>query len=101
LDVLKIILNSKGGNKMKSHEEREITKEEMADLNPAKLRTIEKWVDGEWVSCLMRDLRPNDPFRFTDDPSNKYVAIGKPYVNDFYVWTIEATVVRTKTITEG
>jgi hypothetical protein len=85
---------------MKPHEEKNLTKEEMVDLNPAILRPIQKWVTGEWVDCRLKDLKPFDEFRYQDNPTQKYTALEKPYVNDFYVWSIKARIMEIKDIVE-
>lgn len=69
-----------------------INKEQIADLNPAKLRTIEKFQDGIWITCRMKDLKVDNTFRFQDRIENIYIAQGLPFVNDFYVWTIDARI---------
>jgi hypothetical protein len=87
---------------MKPHEERGLTKEEMADLNPAKLRKIERLsiLQGKWEECRMKDLHPGERFRYTDDPERTFAALEDPYVNDFYIWSINAQFVSETQITE-
>lgn len=69
-----------------------ISKEQIADLNKDNLRTIERaeGFDGGWVVRRMKELKVGDIFRFQDKVENVYVAKKLPYVNDFYVWTIDA-----------
>ncbi len=79
---------------MATHVELGLTKEEMADRNPATLRTIERLEFNKWVTVRMKDLHMKDIFRFADDHKYEYMAVTPPYVNDFYVWTIEADLIK-------
>jgi hypothetical protein len=87
---------------MQPHEVRGKTKEEMADLNPAKLRKIEvlSILLGQWEECRMKDLQPGNRFRYSDDPERSFTALDYPYVNDFYVWSINADISVVKNLTE-
>jgi hypothetical protein len=66
-----------------------ISKEQMADMNPATLRIIER-LEKDWVVRRMKELKVGDIFRFQDRNVIEYVAKELPFVNDFYVWTIDA-----------
>jgi hypothetical protein len=79
-------------------------KEDMADKNPAILRSIEKWEKGNWKACRMKNLKSGDLFRFSNEPDIEFIAIGDPYINDYYVWGISSKVSSIKEIqdiTEG
>lgn len=66
-----------------------LSKEQIADLNTENLRTIER-LEVEWVVRRMKELKVGDIFRFQDKVENVYIAKKFPFVNDFYVWTIDA-----------
>ena len=76
------------------------TPEEMAEMNPEPLRSMERKVDGVWTSCRMKDIKVSDVFIFTDDPEVKYIALENPFVNEEYKWSIKAKLWEIKNVTE-
>jgi hypothetical protein len=91
-----------------AHERLGITAEEMVARNPATLRKVQLKTPEKWVDTRLKDLKVGDVFRFLS-PNESYlnekrwVAIDKPFINDYYVWTVNAepVVVPTTLLEEG
>jgi hypothetical protein len=85
---------------MKSHEKMEKTPEEMAEKNPAILRKVEVKTQEGWIEVRLKDLVDKDIFKFKtpNEPyldDKEWIAEGKPFVNEYYVWSIRGRPVHT------